>query len=235
MRTLPIFSLSCRDCSLAELCLPRALDTEELEQLESKVKQHPVLARGALLYNLREPFHSLYVVKSGTLKTVINTASGKEQITGFFMPGEIVGFDGLDTGHTCSAVAIERTTVCDLPLAAMDDLTGAIPSLRREIFRLMSREITTDQSMLLTLARRSSEERIATFLMNLSERFRKRGFSAVQFPLAMARQDIGNYLGMAAETVSRVLTNLSDANLISVHGRVLTVLNPTSLALRAGQ
>ena len=235
MEPLPKLSLSCRDCSLAELCLPRALDTEELEQLESQVKQHPVLARGASLYNLHEPFHSLYVIKSGTLKTVINTASGKEQITGFFMPGEIVGFDGLDTGHTCSAVAIERTTVCDLPLVAIDDLTGAIPSLRREMFRLMSREITTDQSMLLTLARRTSEERIAIFLMNVSERFRKRGFSAVHFRLAMARQDIGNYLGMAAETVSRVLTHLSDANVISVHGRVITVLNPTALALRAGQ
>ncbi len=217
--------LSCRECSLAELCLPRGLDIKDMERFESIVGQRPPYKRGENIYRAGDNFHALYAVKSGSLKTVVSPPDGNEQIIGFSMPGELFGFDGIDDGHTCTAVALERTTLCELPLNAVAEVSQAVPGLHRELYRVMAREISVDQSMLLLLARRTAEDRLAAFLLSLSKRFADRGFSQTDFSLSMSRHDIANYLGLAAETVSRLFGRLSEAGLLTVHGRKIHIQN----------
>ena len=215
--------LTCRDCSLAELCLPRVMSPDDLKQFETMVDQRPAMARGNFLYQTGEVFGGLYAVKSGSFKTTISAFDGEDQITGFYLPGELFGFDGFDDNHSCSAVALEHSSVCELPLNSIDQLAIKIPNLRRELDRLMAREITTDQSMLLQLSRRTAEQRLAAFLVSLSTRFRQRGFSGTEFRLSMSRHDIANYLGLAAETVSRLFKRFKENHLASVNGRTIII------------
>ncbi|HCX88732.1 MAG TPA: transcriptional regulator FNR [Gammaproteobacteria bacterium] len=224
--------LSCRDCSLAELCLPRGLDPGDIERFESIVGQRPAMKRGENIYRAGDDFRGLYAVKSGSLKIIVSPPDGAEQIIGFSMPGELFGFDGIDDGHTCTAVALERTTLCELPLDAVAEVSREVPSLHRELYRVMAREISVDQSMLLLLARRTAEDRLAAFLLSLSKRFADRGFSQTDFTLSMSRHDIANYLGLAAETVSRLFSRLSETGLLTVHGRKIHIQDINALRRR---
>ncbi len=231
---LPQVRLSCRDCSLAELCLPRGLDAQDLERFEAVVGQKPPLQSGELAYHAGDASHALYAVKSGSLKIVMSALDGEEQIIGFSMPGELFGFDGIQNGHTCTAVALERTNICELPLDSISEISKEIPSLNRELYKVMAHEISLDQSMLLLLARRNAEDRLAAFLLSLSQRFANRGFSEVDFTLSMSRHDIANYLGLAAETVSRLFSRLADGGLLSVNGRKIKIHNLQGLRQRVG-
>ena len=215
--------LTCKDCSLAELCLPRGVSPDDMGRFETMVDQRPPLSRDEPLYRIGDQFTALYAVKSGSLKTLVSTQDGENQITGFYLPGELFGFDGFDDNHSCSAVALERSNVCELPLDSIEELSSHIPSLRRELDRLMGRQINSDQSMLLLLSRRSADERLATFLVSLSIRFQQRGLSANEFRLSMSRHDIANYLGLAAETVSRLFKRLKESKIASVNGRTIIV------------
>lgn len=215
--------LTCRDCSLAELCLPRALSPDDMEQFETMVDHRPAMARGNFLYQTGDVFGGLYAVKSGSFKTTISASDGEDQVTGFYLPGELFGFDGFDDHYSCSAVALEYSSVCELPLSSIDQLVVKLPNLRRELDRLMAREITTDQSMLLQLSRRTAEQRLAAFLVSLSIRFRQRGFSGTELRLSMSRYDIANYLGLTAETVSRLFKRLKEHHLALVNGRTVII------------
>jgi|TARA_B100001971_G_scaffold140372_1_gene129688 CRP/FNR family transcriptional regulator len=228
-------TLSCKDCSLAELCLPRGLSPKEFEQFVSMVKQRSPLATRDVLYRSGDAFRAIYAVKSGCIKTSIASADGGEQITGFFMPGELFGFDGLDNGHVCTAAALERSRVCELPVTSVDELAQQIPGLRRELFRMMSREINEEQSMLFLLAQRSADDRLAAFLLSLSTRMQYHGRSGVEFRLSMSRHDIANYLGLAAETVSRHLGRLTEEKVISISGRTVVIEDPANLRTRVEQ
>ncbi len=228
-------TLSCKDCSLAELCLPRGLSPKEFEQFVSMVKQRSPMATRDVLYRSGDAFRAIYAVKSGCIKTSISSADGEEQITGFFMPGELFGFDGLNNDHVCSAVALERSYVCELPVTSVDELAQQIPGLRRELFRMMSREINEEQSMLFLLAQRSADERLAAFLLSLSTRLQYRGHSGVEFRLSMSRHDIANYLGLAAETVSRNLGRLTEEKVISLSGRTVVIEDLVALRTRVEQ
>lgn len=187
------------------------------------------MGSGEILYRSGDALSAIYAVKCGSIKTLIASSDGEEQITGFFMPGELLGFDGLDDGHSCTAVTLERTILCKLPTTSVDQLAGQIPGLRRELFRMMSRKLNQEQSMLFLLGQRSADERVAAFLLSLSTRMRRRGLSGKAIQLSMSRHDIANYLGMAPETVSRHLGRLTDKGVISVIGRTVTVEDPAAL------
>lgn len=231
---LPRVRLSCRDCTLAELCLPRGLDAQDMERFEAVVGQRAPLKRGESAYRAGDQFNALFAVKSGSLKIVMSPPDGEEQIIGFSMPGELFGFDGIQEGHTCTAVALERTSLCELPLDGISEVASQIPSLNRELYKVMANEISIDQSMLLLLARRSAEDRLAAFLLSLSRRFASRGFSETDFTLSMSRHDIANYLGLAAETVSRLFSRLDDAGLLTVNGRKIQIHDIPGLRQRVG-
>ena len=225
----------CRDCSLAPLCLPLSLDLDDMDALDDIVKRGRPLKKGELLFRQGEPFGSVYAVRSGALKTFSLSDSGEEQITGFHLPSELVGLSGVDSEiYPVSAQAQETTSVCEIPFERLDELAAQLPQLRRQLMRVMSREIRDDQQMMLLLSKKTADERIATFLVNLSARFSARGYSASQFRLSMSRNEMGNYLGLAVETVSRVFTRFQGARLIEADGKEIHILDPVQLCALAG-
>jgi CRP/FNR family transcriptional regulator len=225
----------CKDCSLSSLCLPLSLNLEDIDALDDIVKRGRPLKKGEFLFRQGDAFGSVFAVRSGALKTFSLSDSGDEQITGFHLPSELVGLSGMDSEiYPVSAMALETTSVCEIPFERLDELSVQLPQLRRQLMRIMSREIRDDQQMMLLLSKKTADERIATFLVNLSARFRARGFSANQFRLAMSRNEIGNYLGLAVETVSRVFTRFQQSKLLEAEGKEVQILDPIELCALAG-
>ena len=225
----------CKDCSLATLCLPLSLDMQDLDALDNIVKRSRPLKKGEFLFRQGDTFSSVYAVRSGSLKTFSVTDCGEEQITGFHLPSEFVGLSGMDTElYPVSAIALETTSICEIPFDRLDDLSASLPQLRRQLMRIMSREIRDDQQMMMLLSKKTADERIATFLVNLSARFRARGYSPQQFRLAMSRNEIGNYLGLAVETVSRVFTRFQQNGLLEAEGKEINLINLIEICALAG-
>ena len=161
----------CKDCSLATLCLPLSLDMQDLDALDDIVKRGRPLKKGEFLFRQGDEFSSVYAVRSGTLKTFSISGCGEEQITGFHLPSEFVGLSGMDTElYPVSAIALETTSICEIPFERLDELSASLPQLRRQLMRIMSREIRDDQQMMMLLSKKTADERIATFLVNLSDR-----------------------------------------------------------------
>ncbi|WP_411710718.1 fumarate/nitrate reduction transcriptional regulator Fnr [Neisseria elongata] len=220
----------CSTCSLRELCLPVGLRPDEFEQLDTVIKQSHRLKKGEFLFRSGESFHSLYAIRTGFFKTTVASQDGRDQVTGFFMSGELIGMDGICThSHSCDAVALEDSEVCELPFGYMEALSKEIPSIQTHFFRLMSREIVRDQGVMLLLGNMRAEERIAAFLLNLSQRLHHRGFAANDFILRMSREEIGSYLGLKLETVSRTLSRFHQEGLIVVEHKHIRLLKPELL------
>ena len=220
----------CSTCSLRELCLPVGLQPDEFEQLDTVIKQSHRLKKGEFLFRSGESFHSLYAIRTGFFKTTVASQDGRDQVTGFFMSGELIGMDGICThSHSCDAVALEDSEVCELPFGHMEALSKEIPSIQTHFFRLMSREIVRDQGVMLLLGNMRAEERIAAFLLNLSQRLHHRGFAANDFILRMSREEIGSYLGLKLETGSRTLSRFHQEGLIVVEHKHIRLLKPELL------
>jgi CRP/FNR family transcriptional regulator len=223
--------VSCRNCTLADLCLPHGMDQESLDKLEEIVERTPPYHRGDHLFRPGHSSHALYAVRSGALKSYCLTDDGDEQVLGFILPGELTGMDGLAGKHYASAsVALETTSVCELPFDRLAELCSELPGVHEQIMRIVGKEITTDQQMLMLLAKRNAEQRLASFLLSLSSRYKKRGLSANEFYLPMSRQDIGNYLGLAIETVSRLFARFQDEQLLTVDRKLITICKLDTLA-----
>jgi len=211
------FKVACQNCNLFQLCLPVGLDQGDLELLDRIIKRRRPVHRGEHLFRAGEPFQSIYAVRSGSVKTYTVSEDGGEQVTGFHLPGELFGLDAINAGrHPCSAVALEATSVCEVPFDRLEELGEDVPSLTRQMLRVMSKTILHDQTLLAYLSKKTAEERLAGFLYSLSHRFSQRGFSAREFNLSMSRIDIGNYLALAEATVSRVFTRFQKQHLLSV-------------------
>ena len=220
----------CSTCSLRELCLPVGLMPNEFEQLDAVIRQSRRLKKGEYLFRAGEPFSSLYAIRTGFFKTTVASQDGRDQVTGFFMSGELIGMDGICSHvHSCDAVALEDSEVCELPFAHMENLGQRIPSLQTHFFRLMSREIVRDQGVMLLLGNMRAEERLAAFLLNLSNRLYSRGFAANDFILRMSREEIGSYLGLKLETVSRTFSKFHHEGLILVEHKHIQILEPQAL------
>lgn len=225
---------SCLHCSLSNLCLPLALDDNDLSQLDEVVSRDRVFSRGELIFSQSTPFRSCFAVKSGAVKTSIITESGDEQITGFFMPGELVGLDSMsDEAHASTAKALERTNVCEIPVDRLEELVHVLPGLQHHLFHLMSQEIRNSHQLSVLLSKNTAEERIAALLLSLSSRFKRRKLSSTHFNLPMARNDIANFLGLAVETVSRVFTRFQNQGLIRARGRDIELLELEALQVMA--
>ncbi|MCW3481544.1 fumarate/nitrate reduction transcriptional regulator Fnr [Neisseriaceae bacterium JH1-16] len=222
--------VSCSSCSLRELCLPVGLNRDEMSQLDAVIRQSRRLKRGEYLFRSGEGFRSLYAVRTGFFKTCVASQDGREQVTGFQMSGELMGLDGISANvHGCDAIALEDSEVCELPFNRMESLGREIPSLQHHFFRLMSREIVRDQNVMLLLGNMKAEERLAAFLLNLSGRLASRGFAANDFILRMSREEIGSFLGLKLETVSRTLSKFAQQGWISVDHKHIKLDQPDSL------
>ena len=221
---------ACKDCSLRELCLPLGLSEPDISALDKLIKRRRTLKKGEMLYRHGDPLRALYAIRSGSLKTTGLIEDGRAQVTGFYLPGELLGMDAINADqHPCNAEALETSEVCDIPYTALEELAQKVPGLQHQLLRIMSREIVRDEDMLMMLGRMSAEERLASCLMSFSRRLARLGDSVVEFKLSMSRQDLGDYLGLALETVSCLLTRFQDEGLISVHGRQIVLRNITRL------
>lgn len=219
-------SVSCHDCSLSSVCLPLAVSPAQLDSLDDIMKRGRPLRRGEHLFRAADTFHSVYAVRSGALKTYALSEDGEEQVTGFYLPGEVVGMDGVSTNyHVSSAKALDTSSVCEIPFDTMEELSLRIPSLQHHFFSLMSQEIKADREVHMLLSKKSAEERIAALLLSLSARAAHRGLSDQHLRLPMARNDMANYLGLAVETVSRIFTRLHNTGVLRVEGREVDILD----------
>ncbi|MGA7980746.1 MAG: fumarate/nitrate reduction transcriptional regulator Fnr [Chromatiaceae bacterium] len=218
--------VACRNCTLGTLCLPVGLAPEDVERLDDIVKRSRPLHRGDYLFRSGERFRSLYVVKTGSVKTYAPNEEGGEQVLGFHLPGEVIGLDAIEKEvHACSAKVLETSAICEVPFARLEELSNSVPSLQHQIYRLLSKEISQDTEMLLLLGKKSADERLATFLLSMSKRLRTRGLSPTDFYLSMSRHEIGNYLGLAVETVSRLFTRFQDEGLLKVDRKHVQLLD----------
>lgn len=220
------FKVSCGNCSLSELCLPWGMKLEDLNELEKIIKRVRPLQRGEYLFHTGDKFQQIYAVRSGAIKAYKTTEDGNEQILGFYLPGELLGLDAIDNmEHVCTTVALETSSFCSIPFQRLEDLCHKIPGLQHQLYRLMSRELSTENESLLLLGKKSAEEKIATFLINLSSRLHQLGYSATEFRLPMSRQEIGNYLGLTVETVSRIFSRLQKDKLISIDRKLIKIVD----------
>ena len=221
---------SCSTCSLRELCLPTGLSAQDMERLDTLVTTRRSLARGDTLFRRGDPFVSIHAVRTGFFKTTVSTGDGRDQVTGFQMAGDLLGLDGIgDATHSCDAVALEDSQVCVIPFARLEELAQAFATLQRQFHRVMSREIVRDHGVMLLLSSMTAEERVAAFLLNLSTRLAARGFSATSFVLRMTRAEIGAYLGLKLETVSRAFSRLQEFRLLDVRQRDIQIVDPAGL------
>ena len=211
---------ACSTCCLRSVCLPSGVPAADLARFDEIARAKRRIARGSSLYYSGDAFEFLYAVHSGAFKTVGVSRNGTEKITGFHLSGELLGMEAISTGrHAYTTVALEDSEVCAIPFAALERLAASIPSLQHQLFRVLSGDISRDHGLMLLLGGMSAEQRLAAFLLSLSRRYQGLGYAADRFTLRMTREEIGNYLGLTLETVSRLLSRFQREGLIRVRQR----------------
>jgi len=212
--------------------MPVGLDESEMERVDEVVATRRKVARGDNLFRNGDRFNALYAIRTGFFKTRISSEDGRDQVTGFQMAGEIIGLDGIVSDHhTCDAVALEDAEVCVMPFDRIEELSREITSLQRHVHKIMSREIVRENGVMLLLGSMRAEERLAAFLLNLVQRLHARGFSQSELVLRMTREEIGSFLGLKLETVSRTFSKFVEDGVVEVKQRHVRILNPDALKL----
>jgi len=224
------FETTCASCNLRELCLPGALCAEELARAENMVYARRRVKRGETLFKSGAEFSAIYAIRSGFFKTSVVDGEGREQVTGFFMAGELIGMEGIGSGaYNGTATALEDSEVCVLPYGLIEEMSRDLPALQRRLHTVLAREIVRDHGVMMLLGSMRAEERLAAFLINLSKRFVRRGYSASDFHLRMTREEIGSYLGLKLETVSRLFSRFQEDGLIAVEQKHVRILDIAGL------
>ncbi|CAM5633191.1 helix-turn-helix domain-containing protein [Rhodanobacter lindaniclasticus] len=217
----------CGTCAFSSACIAAGYDKPELAQLQCLVEHVGPFRAGEHIFRTGDPFRAIFAVRSGTVKTRMVDKEGREQVLGFYLPGEVIGLNAIYPEHfPCDAVALDTSFFCRFSFPAMSALASRVPAVQKHLFRMLSKELG---SASLLAGDHSADERMAAFLMDLAGRYAARGFSATRFHLSMSRGDIANYLRLAAETVSRVLSRFRSQGLIRIEGRELELLKPDAL------
>lgn len=227
--------ISCQNCGISQLCLPYTLDTNSLNRLDSIIERKRPYQKGDTLFSNGEPLRSLFAVRSGSFKSFNVDNNGSEQITNFHLPGDLIGFTSIaNETYQGYSEALETSMVCEIPFSHLESLSRQLPALHKQILKLMSEEIKQDQHLLSAVNSKSAESRLATFFLELSSRFMIRGLSPTEFRLSMTRNEIGNYLGITVETVSRILSRFQKEQWLKVEGRFINILDESSLKRISG-
>src|SRR5450830_1205803 len=234
--TVEALRARCSTCSMHQLCLPMGLDVGDMDRLDQIIGRRRKIVRGASLFRIGDSFQNLYAIRLGHFKTYQINPGGEEQVTGFQMAGELLGMDAISADrHHCYAVALEDSEVCEIPFGSLEQLLGNMPTLLHHFHRMMSQEITREQSVMLLLGNMRASQRFAAFLVNLSTRYAARGYSSTAFQLRMSREEIGNYLGLTIESISRLLSKFKKKGWLKVNGRELELSDSVTLkGLAAG-
>ncbi|MCK6420543.1 MAG: fumarate/nitrate reduction transcriptional regulator Fnr [Aquabacterium sp.] len=229
MRLEP-FKVACSNCNLRELCLPVGLTRDNVDKLDTLVANRRQVARGDTLFRAGDAFQALYAVRTGFFKTCVSSEDGRDQVTGFQMAGELLGLDGISNdSHSCDAVALEDSQVCVIPYEQLEELSREFTELQHQFHKIMSREIVRDHGVMLLLGSMRAEERLAAFLLNLTQRLQARGFSASALVLRMTREEIGSYLGLKLETVSRTFSKFQEEGILEVKQRQIRIVSQDKL------
>ena len=222
--------VACSNCNLRELCMPMGLSESELNRIDDLVAVRRKIKRGTPLFRNGEKFTNLFAIRSGFFKTSIASEDGRDQVTGFQMAGEVMGLDGIvNDFHTCDAIALEDAEVCVMPFDRIEELSREVNALQRHVHKIMSREIVRENGVMLLLGSMRAEERLAAFLLNLVQRLHARGFSKNELVLRMTRDEIGSYLGLKLETVSRTFSKFAEDDIIEVKQRYVRIVGPEAL------
>ena len=222
--------VACSNCNLRELCMPMGLSEHDLERLDDLVTTRRKVKRGTTLFSNGDKFTSLYAIRTGFFKTCLASEDGRDQVTGFQMAGEIIGLDGIvNDQHSCDAVALEDAEVCVMPFDRIEEISREVTALQHHVHKIMSREIVREHGVMLLLGSMRAEERLAAFLLNLVQRLHSRGFSQTELVLRMTREEIGSYLGLKLETVSRTFSKFVDDGIVEVKQRHVKILNIEAL------
>ncbi len=221
----------CVTCSMRSACVPQALNAHDLMRFDSIVSVTRPVKRGEAIYRANDPFQSIYAIRAGSFKTVVMHRDGREQVTGFHLAGEVLGLDGVCTErHSSDAIAIEDSSICIISYALLESLCGESKSLQQQLLRMMSREIVRESSLMMLLGTMSAEQRVASFLLNVSTRMEARGYSAAEFNLRMTREEMGNFLGMTLETVSRMFSKFQRDGLVQTRGKQIRIVDLDALS-----
>jgi CRP/FNR family transcriptional regulator len=224
------FEVTCSSCNMREMCLPADVCMDELQRVENIVYARRRVKRGEALFEAGDEFSAVYAIRSGFFKTSLIDGEGREQVTGFFMSGELLGMDGVGSGqYNGHAIALEDSEVCVMPFALIEQMSREVPALQRHLHAMLAREIVRDHGVMMLLGSMRAEERLATFLLNLSRRCVRRGYSPSEFHLRMTRQELGSYLGLKLETVSRLFSQFQKAGLIEVAQKHVRILDTAGL------
>lgn len=224
------FKVACSNCNLRELCMPVGLNDDQLKRIDDVVAVRRKIKRGATLFRNGEQFTSLFAIRTGFFKTCVATEDGRDQVTGFQMAGEIIGLDGIvNDHHTCDAVALEDAEVCVMPFDRIEELSREVNALQHHVHKIMSREIVREHGVMLLLGSMRAEERLAAFLLNLVQRLHARGFSQSELVLRMTREEIGSFLGLKLETVSRTFSKFVEEGIVEVKQRHVRIVNSDAL------
>lgn len=222
--------VACSNCNLRELCMPMGLSESELNRIDDLVAVRRKVKRGTPLFRSSEKFTNLFAIRTGFFKTSVTTEDGRDQVTGFQMAGEVMGLDGIvNDFHTCDAIALEDAEVCVMPFDQIEELSREVSTLQRHVHKIMSREIVRENGVMLLLGSMRAEERLAAFLLNLVQRLHARGFSQNELVLRMTREEIGSYLGLKLETVSRTFSRFAEDRIVEVKQRYVRIINPDAL------
>jgi CRP/FNR family transcriptional regulator len=222
--------VACSNCNLRELCMPIGLNAHELDRIDEVVSIRRKIKRGGTLFSNGESFTSLYAIRTGFFKTCVATEDGRDQVTGFQMAGEILGLDGIvNDHHSCDAIALEDAEVCVMPFNRIEELSREVSALQHHVHKIMSREIVREHGVMLLLGSMRAEERLAAFLLNLVQRLHARGFSQSELVLRMTREEIGSYLGLKLETVSRTFSKFVEDGTVEVQQRHVRILDTAAL------
>ena len=222
--------VACFSCNMRELCMPQGLSDQELQRIDDMIGVRRKVKRNEMLFRNGERFNALYAIRTGFFKTSVATEDGRDQVTGFQMAGEIMGLDGIVSDfHSCDAIALEDAEVCVMPFDKIESLSREVTSLQHHVHKIMSREIVREHGVMLLLGSMRAEERLAAFLLNLVQRLHARGFSQTELVLRMTREEIGSYLGLKLETVSRTFSKFVEEGIVEVKQRHVRIVNADAL------
>ncbi|MFM0514081.1 helix-turn-helix domain-containing protein [Paraburkholderia sp. RL17-373-BIF-A] len=222
---------SCSACAMHAFCMPQGLTHAETDRMESLISPSRTIRSGESLYRANDSFQSIYAVRAGSFKTVVMHRDGREQVTGFSLAGNVMGLDGVCSGrHSCDALAIEDSKVCIIPFHLLETMCREVKTLQQHVHRLLGGEIVREATLMMLLGTMSADQRVAAFLLNLSSRLKTRGYSPAEFHLRMTREEIGSYLGMKLETVSRMFSKFQKDGLVDTHGKQIRILDMEGLA-----
>lgn len=225
---------NCPECNVATVC-PFGARGGQIAGIDSVPKRYQALRKGETLFRFGDPLRALFAVRSGAIKTIGLMEDGRAQVTGFHLAGEIIGMDAINAGrHPCSAEALELSEICEIPFAELESVAQRVQGMPHELLRMMSREIVRDEQLLMMLGRMSAEERLASCLLGIARHQARLGLPDTELQLVMSRQDLGDYLGLALETVSRLFSRMQDEGLLSVRGRHVQLHDLERLRAMAG-